>query len=75
MKTKKFPEGFFWGTATSAHQIEGGQNNDWIEWEPGKINDGTLSGQACDSWNRYSEDFDLIQKLNNNAYRFSIEKR
>ena len=73
MKTKKFPEGFFWGTATSAHQIEGGQNNDWIEWEPGKINDGTLSGQACDSWNRYLEDFDLIQKLNNNAYRFSIE--
>ncbi|PIY95441.1 MAG: glycoside hydrolase family 1 protein [Candidatus Kerfeldbacteria bacterium CG_4_10_14_0_8_um_filter_42_10] len=69
----KFPNNFFWGTATSSHQVEGGQNNDWTEWEPGKINDGSVSGQACDSWNRYSEDFDLIQKLNNNAYRFSIE--
>ena len=29
-----FPEGFLWGTATAAHQIEGGNvNNDWWEWE------------------------------------------
>ncbi|MBI3273897.1 MAG: glycoside hydrolase family 1 protein [Candidatus Colwellbacteria bacterium] len=24
---------FFWGSATSAHQIEGGNHNDWSEWE------------------------------------------
>ena len=33
-KKLKFPDGFLWGAATSAHQIEGGQHNDWTEWEP-----------------------------------------
>lgn len=28
-----FPSGFFWGSATSAHQVEGGNHNDWSEWE------------------------------------------
>jgi len=28
-----FPTGFYWGAATSAHQIEGGNINDWSEWE------------------------------------------
>lgn len=29
----KFPSGFFWGASTSSHQVEGGNNNDWTEWE------------------------------------------
>lgn len=71
----EFPKNFYWGTATASHQIEGGNiYNDWWEFESqGKVKDGQISGSACDSWNRYEEDFDLIQKLNNNAYRFSIE--
>jgi beta-glucosidase len=28
-----FPKSFLWGAATSAHQVEGGNFNDWSEWE------------------------------------------
>ena len=30
---KKFSEGFLWGAATSAHQVEGNNHNDWTQWE------------------------------------------
>lgn len=33
MEKYRFPDGFFWGGATSAHQVEGGNINDWSEWE------------------------------------------
>ena len=33
-QSRAFPEGFTWGTATAAHQIEGGNfNNDWWEFD------------------------------------------
>jgi len=32
MATYKFPDGFR-GSATSAHQVEGGNHNDWTVWE------------------------------------------
>lgn len=28
-----FPKNFLWGSATSAHQVEGETHNDWSEWE------------------------------------------
>jgi len=69
----KFPDNFFWGTATSAHQIEGDNtNNDWWEAEQGSLLPHK-SGKACDSYNRYEEDFDLAKAMGNNAHRFSIE--
>lgn len=73
MSEYKFPKNFYWGTATSSHQVEGNNtNNDWWRAEQeGKIKH--KSGRACDSYNRYEEDFDLAKGLGNNAHRLSIE--
>jgi beta-glucosidase len=74
-----FPKEFLWGSATSAYQVEGDcTNNTWSELENQKKEDGTpflpeKSGKACDHWNRYKEDIQLMKKLGLNAYRFSIE--
>jgi len=67
-----------WGTATSAHQVEGGNtNNDWWAWEqvPGHIKNGDTSAVACDWWRgeKYREDFDLARTLYQNAHRLSVE--
>jgi beta-glucosidase len=70
------PKGFLLGTATAAHQIEGGNtNNDWaaFEAEPGRIKNNEKSGKACDSWNLVDEDIRLMKELGANSYRFSIE--
>lgn len=31
--TDAWPANFLWGASTSAHQVEGGNHNDWSEWE------------------------------------------
>ena len=41
----KFPDGFLWGSATSAHQVEGGNFNDWTEWE--HANSERLAAEAA----------------------------
>lgn len=33
MTNFKFPNSFYFGAATSSHQVEGGNKNDWTEWE------------------------------------------
>jgi len=76
MKKISFPKGFLWGGATASHQVEGGNvNNDWwaFEQKPGNIVDGSISGDACDHYHRFPEDFKLLKKLNHNAHRFSLE--
>ncbi len=74
------PAGFLLGTATASHQIEGGLDNDWTDWERGTHADGSphihnreVSGSACDSWNRFDDDVALMRTLGANAYRFSVE--
>jgi beta-glucosidase len=70
-----FPDGFTWGVATAAHQIEGGNvNNDWWAWEH-SADSGTVasSGDACDSFTRWREDVDLVEELGLSAYRFALE--
>jgi len=68
-----YPSGFLWGTATSAHQVEGNNiHSDWWAWEQaGRVRE--RSGLACDHYRRYPQDFDLAVELGTNAHRFSVE--
>jgi beta-glucosidase len=72
---RAFPQGFTWGTATAAHQIEGGNtNNDWWAFEHTPGSGCTeSSGDACDSWLRWEQDADLVASLGLDNYRFSVE--
>ncbi len=72
------PKKFFWGTATSAYQIEGaGEGRGESIWDrfvqrPGKIVDGSRATVACDHFRRFKEDVALLANLGLNAYRFSV---
>jgi beta-glucosidase len=78
--SRRFPEGFVWGTATAAFQIEGAVGEDgrgpsiWDTFthEPGRIVDGTDADVACDHYHRYAEDVALMADLGLASYRFSI---
>jgi beta-glucosidase len=75
-KPLRFPEGFLWGTATAAHQVEGGNRwNDWWEWEqkPGRVSGNERSDRTCDHYHRFEQDFDIAKENFMNAHRLSIE--
>lgn len=77
---RQFPADFIWGVATSSFQIEGAAKKDgkgpsiWDTFceTPGNITDGTNGLIACEHYDRYQQDIDLIASLGVNAYRFSI---
>jgi beta-glucosidase len=70
--------GFILGAATSHHQIEGGLDNDWTEWEKQTVDgeptikNGDDSSVAADSWNRWPEDVAALETLGANGYRMGI---
>ena len=68
----KFPKDFYWGAATSSYQVEGNNSRaDWWDWE---IKTGhESSGKACQHYELFEQDFDLVKSLNHNAHRLSIE--
>ena len=73
---RRFPDGFLWGAATSAHQVEGGNRlNDWWRFEqrPGVIRGGRGSGDACRHFERFAADFALAAADGHNAHRLSLE--
>jgi beta-glucosidase len=75
-----FPEGFLWGTATAAYQVEGAVEEDgrtpsiWdvFSHTPGKVRHGDTGDIACDGYHRVEEDLDLIASIGLKAYRFSL---
>ncbi len=80
LSSAHFPEGFLWGMATAAYQVEGAWNEDgkgesnWDRFShtPGKIKGGTTGDVACDHYHRYAEDIAILKSLNQKSYRFSI---
>ncbi len=80
MSRHRFPDGFIWGAATSAQQIEGGRHEggrgesiwDRFAATPGKIEDGSNADFACDHYHRWREDIGLMTRLGLDSYRFSI---
>ncbi len=80
MSKVQFPDGFLWGVATSAYQIEGAWDEDgrtpsiWDTFAktPGKTKNGATGDVACDHYHRWADDVALMKDLNIQAYRFSV---
>lgn len=94
-----FPKHFFWGASVASHQVEGGNVNQWSEWELANAKvlaqtahqqlnwlpkwnkikpqaedpNNYVSGRGVEHYTRYEEDFNIVKKLNLNAFRFGIE--
>ena len=70
-----FPDGFLWGVAAAAHQIEGGNsNNDWWAFEHAPDTSCIEpSGDCTNSFHLYADDIALVRVHGFAAYRFSIE--
>lgn len=66
---------FLWGAATAGHQVEGQNVNSdvWLLEHVKPTIYKESSGDACDGFNRWAEDLDLVKSLGLNCYRFSLE--
>ncbi|KRA20585.1 MULTISPECIES: GH1 family beta-glucosidase [unclassified Lysobacter] len=79
-QVRVFPEGFLWGAATAAHQIEGSPLADgagpsiWTRFAhtPGMTLNGDTGDVACDHYRRWKDDVALMKRLGLQAYRFSV---
>jgi beta-glucosidase len=77
---KLFGDDFVWGVSTAAFQVEGscdvaGKGEsiwDAFTNKKGKILNGQNASLACDFYNQYQQDIDLIKQLNIPNFRFSI---
>ncbi|HSV85778.1 MAG TPA: GH1 family beta-glucosidase [Levilinea sp.] len=80
MASRKFPDGFLWGAATAAYQIEGAWKEDgkgesiWDRYchLPYRVDNNDTGDIACDHYHRMPDDVALMKSLGLQAYRFSI---
>ena len=80
MPDRSFPDGFVWGVATAAYQIEGAATEDgrgpsiWDTFShtPGRTMKGDTGDVAADHYHRWAEDIGHIADLGLGAYRFSV---
>jgi beta-galactosidase len=80
MDNLRLPDGFLIGAATASYQVEGASYEDgrtdciWDTFSrvPGAVYAGNDGKVACDQYNRYKEDIDIMAKLGFEAYRFSV---
>jgi beta-glucosidase len=72
---KRFPEEFLWGSATAAHQVEGGNHNSdcWALEQARPSMFRETSGDTIDQWNRFADDIAVLAALGLTSYRFGIE--
>ncbi|MFC4590888.1 GH1 family beta-glucosidase [Sphaerisporangium corydalis] len=79
-QTVTFPDGFIWGSATAAYQVEGAAAEDgrgpsiWDTFSrrPGAIANGHNGDTACDHYHRYAADIGVMRELDLDVYRFSV---
>lgn len=79
LKRDDFPDGFAFGAATAAFQIEGGWTDgrgssiwDTFAATPGNVDHNHNGDVACDHYRRWESDLDLLSEAGFDAYRFSI---
>ena len=78
--SRTFPDGFLFGAATAAFQIEGAAFEDGRTasiWDafcrvPGAVINGDDGDVACDHYHRYRDDVALMKSLGLDTYRFSV---
>ena len=72
---RTFSPDFIWATATAGHQVEGNNSNSdtWFaeNVKPTVFKDPSL--MACNSFELWRKDVDLVAGMKLNAYRFSVE--
>jgi beta-glucosidase len=79
MNDLRFPNGFLWGAATSAYQVEGSPLADgagpsiWHRFThtPGNTPLDETGDVACDHYHRFRDDIAIMAQLGLNTYRFS----
>ncbi len=71
----RFPNGFLWGAATSGHQTEGNDtaSDTWLLENVKPSVFVEPSRDACNSFELWAKDLDLVRDFGLNTYRFSIE--